>query len=110
MPYHVSARPGNRVLDAFPTAIDVDSYSPKKGSSLFKAWLRDFANSISLLHLSGRPVIYTDGAYWNKSARGAFSFTCFHQGVWTDKTGWCLAGSSFDAEIVAIFFFFFFLK
>ncbi|KAF8643073.1 hypothetical protein AX14_009644 [Amanita brunnescens Koide BX004] len=82
--------------------ISIDSYSPKKGSSLFKAWCSDLALSISELHSSGRPVIYTDGAFWNKTARGSFSFTCYQQGIWRDFYNWCPAGSSFDAEIAAI--------
>ncbi|KAF8701567.1 hypothetical protein AX14_000387 [Amanita brunnescens Koide BX004] len=102
MPFHTTARPGYRVCDIFSDRIDIDSYSPKKGSSLFKAWLRDLSTSISTLHSSGRPVIYTDGAYWNKSARGAQSFTCFLNGTWQDFSNWCPAGSSFDAEVVAI--------
>ena len=82
--------------------LDVSVTSPKKGSSLFKAWLRDLATSISSLHSSDRHVIYTDGAYWNKSARGAHSFTAFYGGTWQDHSDWCPAGSSFDSEIVAI--------
>ncbi|KAF8643277.1 hypothetical protein AX14_009581, partial [Amanita brunnescens Koide BX004] len=91
------------LLDVFPHRITIDAYSPKKNSSsLFKAWLSDLAKSIALLHSSGRTVIYTDGAYWNKTARGAYSFTVFNDGLWQDFSGWCPAGSSFDAEIVAI--------
>ncbi|KAF8655477.1 hypothetical protein AX14_008141 [Amanita brunnescens Koide BX004] len=101
-PFHASARPGDRVQDLFPLRISIDDYSPKKNSSLFKSWIRDLKTSISTLHSSGRPVLYTDGAFWNKTARGAFSFTCYHRGVWQDFYDWCPAGSSFDAEIVAI--------
>ncbi|KAF8643520.1 hypothetical protein AX14_009547, partial [Amanita brunnescens Koide BX004] len=101
-PFHASARPGDRVQDLFPLRISIDNYSPKKNSSLFKSWVRDLKISISTLHSSGRPVLYTDGAFWNKSARGAFSFTCYHRGVWQDFYNWCPAGSSVDAEIVAI--------
>ena len=57
---------------------------------------------ISTLHSSGRPIIYTDGAYWNSSARSSCSFTCFHQGTWSDFFYWCPSGSSFDSEIAAI--------
>ncbi|KAF8700287.1 hypothetical protein AX14_000808 [Amanita brunnescens Koide BX004] len=101
-PYHITARPGHRICDRFPHLVLIDAYSPKKNSTLFKAWLRDLSASISTLHSSGRPVLYTDGAYWNKSARGAHSFTCFHNGTWQDFSNWCPAGSSFDAEVVAI--------
>ena len=102
MAFHATSRPGCRTQDAFPHRVDIDSYSPKKGSSVFKAWLRDLTESISSLHSSGRPILYTDGAYWNKTARGAQSFTCFRNGAWEDFSDWCPAGSSFDAEIVAI--------
>ncbi|KAF8712420.1 hypothetical protein AX14_013115 [Amanita brunnescens Koide BX004] len=101
-PFHPTARPGARLLDIYSDRITIDAYSPKKNSSLFKAWLQDLAKSILTLHSSGRHVIYTDGAYWNKNARGAHSFTAFHGGTWQDFSGWCPAGSSFDSEIVAI--------
>ncbi|KAF8684340.1 hypothetical protein AX14_004144 [Amanita brunnescens Koide BX004] len=101
-PFHATARPGYRIRDRFPHLILIDAYSPKKNSTLFKAWLRDLSASISILHSSGRPILYTDGAYWNSSARGAHSFTCFHNGTWQDFSNWCPAGSSFDAEVVAI--------
>ncbi|KAF8680610.1 hypothetical protein AX14_004530, partial [Amanita brunnescens Koide BX004] len=81
MPFHASSLPGNRVIDLYHNRLTVNAYSPKKGSSLFKAWLSDLANSIALLHLSNQPIIYTDGAYWNKSAHGAYSFTVYHQGL-----------------------------
>ena len=78
LPFHASSLPGNRIIDLYPDHLTVDSYSPKKGSSLFKAWLSDLANSIALLHSSDQLIIYTDGAYWNKSAHGAYSFTVYH--------------------------------
>ncbi|KAF8703925.1 hypothetical protein AX14_014100 [Amanita brunnescens Koide BX004] len=102
MPFHDTSRPGSRLQDVFADRIIIDAYSPKKGSSLFKTWLRDLTVSISALHSSDRHVLYTDGAYWNKSARGAHSFTAFQGGTWQDFYGWCPAGSSFDSEIVAI--------
>ncbi|KAF8645583.1 hypothetical protein AX14_009207 [Amanita brunnescens Koide BX004] len=102
MPHHPLSRPGDRVADRFTNRFSIDSYSPKKGSALFKAWCSDLAASISVLHSSGRPVIYTDGAFWNKTARGSFSFTCYHQGIWHNFFNWCPAGSSFDSEIAAI--------
>ncbi|KAF8672923.1 hypothetical protein AX14_005489 [Amanita brunnescens Koide BX004] len=102
LPFHTTARPGCRVRDIFSHHLHIDAYSPKKDSSLFKAWLRDLSTSISTLHSSGRPVLYTDGAYWNKLARGAHSFTCFLNGTWQDFSNWCPVGSSFDAEVVAI--------
>ncbi|KAF8697726.1 hypothetical protein AX14_001266 [Amanita brunnescens Koide BX004] len=101
-PHHPLSRPGDRVIDKFPNFISIDAYSPKKGSSLFKAWLSDLTATIQKLHSSGRPVLYTDGAYWNTSSKGSFSFTCFHRGIWTDIYDWCPAGSSFDSEIAAI--------
>ena len=100
--FHATSRPGCRVLDIYSSHLDIDAYSPKKGSSSFKAWLRDLTLSISTLHTSGRPILYTDGAFWNKLARGAHSFSCFRNGTWEDFSGWCPAGSSFDAEVVAI--------
>ncbi|KAF8650324.1 hypothetical protein AX14_008610 [Amanita brunnescens Koide BX004] len=101
-PYHALSRPGDRVIDKFADLIDIDAYSPKKGSSLFRAWLSDLATDISELHSSDRPVLYTDGAFWNSTARGSFSFTCYHRGTWTDVYDWCPAGSSFDSEIAAV--------
>ena len=102
LPFHATSLPGGRILDLFHDRVTVDSYSPKKGSSLFKAWLSDFAKSVTLLHSSDRPLIFTDGAYWNQSARGTYSFTVYHRGSWLDFFNWCPAGSSFDAEIAAI--------
>ncbi|KAF8669597.1 hypothetical protein AX14_005999 [Amanita brunnescens Koide BX004] len=102
LPHHPLSRPGNRVSDLFMDHITINTYSPKKGSTLFKAWCSDLTVTISALHSSGRPVIYTDGAFWNKTARGSFSFTCFHRGAWHDFYNWCPAGSSFDFEIAAI--------
>ena len=102
LPYHPLSQPGDRIADRFASLFSIDSYSPKKGSSLFKAWCSDLSKSISVLHSSDRPVIYTDGAFLNKTARGTFSFTCYHKGVWHDFYNWCPAGSSFDAEIAAI--------
>ena len=52
--------------------------------------------------MTGQPVLYTDGAFWNKTAQGALSFTCFHNGTWHDVFDWCPAGSSFDTEIAAV--------
>ena len=46
--------------------------------------------------------IYTDGAFWNKTTHGAYSFTCYRNGTWSNFFSWCPAGSSFDTEIVAI--------
>ena len=74
----------------------------KSVSTLFKAWLSDLATVISKLHSSDRLVIYTDGAFWNSMAKGSFSFTCYHHGIWSDVFDWCPAGSSFDSEIAAI--------
>ncbi|KAF8703069.1 hypothetical protein AX14_014235 [Amanita brunnescens Koide BX004] len=102
LPFHATSRPGERLLDLFAYRITINASSPKKGSSLFKAWLRDLSGFISALHSSGQHVIYTDGAFWNKSSRGSYSFTVFHNGLWSDFSGWCPAGSSFDAEIVAL--------
>ncbi|KAF8659419.1 hypothetical protein AX14_007580 [Amanita brunnescens Koide BX004] len=102
MAFHAASRPGCRIYDIYSHRLDIDSYSPKKGSSLFKAWLRDLATSISLLHSSGWPILYTDGAFWNKSAQGAHLFTCFRNSTWEDFSDWCPAGSSFDTEVVAI--------
>ena len=58
--------------------------------------------SISALHSSGQHVIYTDGAFWNKSSRSSYSFTIFHNNTWSDFSGWCPAGSSFDTKVVAL--------
>ena len=99
---HPLSRPGDRIVDLFPDRITIDSHSPKKGSSLFKAWVHDLKASISSLHSAGQPVLYTDGGFWNKTARGALSFTCFHNGTWHDTFDWCPAGSSFDAEVATI--------
>ncbi|KAF8652841.1 hypothetical protein AX14_008332 [Amanita brunnescens Koide BX004] len=63
LPFHATAHPGCRIPDLFPHLVAIDAYSPKKNSSLFKAWLHDLSVSISLLHSSGRPILYTDGAY-----------------------------------------------
>ena len=99
---HPLSRPGDRVIDLFSDRISIDSYSPKKGSSLFKAWVRDLKSSISELHSAGLPVLYTDGSFHNKTARGSLSFTCFHNSNWHDVFDWCPAGSSFDTEVAAI--------
>lgn len=47
-------------------------------------------------------MLFSDGAYWSKSSRAAYAFTAFHNNAWHDISGWCPAGSLYDAEIAAL--------
>ena len=57
---------------------------------------------INTLVNDNRSVIFSDGAYWSKSSRASYAFTVHHDSSWHDVSGWCPAGSSFDAEITAL--------
>ncbi|KAF8690259.1 hypothetical protein AX14_003041 [Amanita brunnescens Koide BX004] len=102
MPFHPISRPGNRVADLFSDRIFFELSAPKRSSKLFAAWVRDFKQRIISLQLSNRTLIFTDGAYWAKTARAAYAFTVYRNGDWHDHTFWCPAGSSYDAELAAL--------
>ena len=96
-------RPGQRVLDIFADRIIIDTYSPKKGTDSFKAWVRDLKQEIEQVHSEPHGVaIYTDGAFHHNDYKAAFAFTIFQKGTWYDHYDWCPAASSFDAELRAI--------
>ena len=96
-------RPGQRVLDTFANRITIDTYSPKKGTDSFKAWVRDLKQEIEQVHNEPHGVaIYTDGAFHHSDYKAAFAFTVFENGIWYDQHDWCPAASSFDAELRAI--------
>ena len=96
-------RPGHRVLDIFSSRITVDTYSPAKGTDLFKAWVRDLKQEIEQVHHEPDSVaIYTDGAFHHDDYKAAFAFTVLQNGEWHDQYDWCPAASSFDAELRAI--------
>ncbi|KAF8652155.1 hypothetical protein AX14_008439 [Amanita brunnescens Koide BX004] len=96
-------RPGERVLDTLADRITIDTYSPKKGSDSFKAWVRDLKQEIEQVHREPHSVaIYTDGAFHHSDYKAAFAFTFFQGNTWHDQYDWCPAASSFDAELRAI--------
>ena len=102
MPNHPVSRPGDRVADIYPNRIFFDLSAPKRASKSFAGWLRDFKNKIATLQTSNRSLFFSDGAYWVKSSCAAYAFTAFHDNTWHDFSGWCPAGSSYDAEIAAL--------
>ena len=96
-------RPGQRVLDKHADRVTIDTYSPKKGTTIFKAWVKDLKQEIEQLHNEPHVVaIYTDGAFHHNDYKAAFAFTIFQDGSWYDQYDWCPAASSFDAELRAI--------
>ena len=101
-PHHPIARPGERVADIFAHRILFDISAPKRSSKFFDSWVRDFKEKVENLKRDNRSLIFTDGAYWSKSSRAAYAFTAYHSDTWHDNHGWCVAGSSFDAEIAAL--------
>ncbi|KAF8675692.1 hypothetical protein AX14_005027 [Amanita brunnescens Koide BX004] len=102
MPSHPISRPGERVADIYPHRIFFDLSAPKRASKSFAGWVRDFKNKIASLQSSNRSLLFSDGAYWAKSSRAAYAFTAFHDNAWHDFSGWCPAGSSYDAEMAAL--------
>ena len=93
-------QPGKRVLDLFPDRVTINTTSPKKGTALFKAWVKDLKSEIHQMHeLPDCVVTYTDGAYHHSDHKAAFAFAVFNSGTWHDQFGWCPAASSFDAEM-----------
>ena len=102
MPFHPISRPGERVSDVFSDRVFFDLSAPKRASKLFDAWVRDFKNRVDSLKKSGRSILFSDGAYWTKTSRSSYAFTAFHDSSWHDSSGWCPAGSSYDAEIAAL--------
>ncbi|KAF8661938.1 hypothetical protein AX14_007156 [Amanita brunnescens Koide BX004] len=101
-PHHSIARPGERVSDLYADRLFFDLSAPKRASKLFDGWVRDLKSKINTLVNDNRSVIFSDGAYWSKSSRASYAFTVHHDSSWHDISGWCPAGSSFDAEIAAL--------
>ncbi|KAF8641508.1 hypothetical protein AX14_009881, partial [Amanita brunnescens Koide BX004] len=96
-------RPGQWVLNLYGERITIDTYSPKKGTDTFKAWVRDLKQEIQQKHDDPQNVIvYTDGAFHHSNFKAAFAFTVSQNGSWYDHHDWCPAASSFDAELSAI--------
>ncbi|KAF8657293.1 hypothetical protein AX14_007905 [Amanita brunnescens Koide BX004] len=96
-------RPGQRVRDVYADRITIDTYSPKKGTTSFKAWVRDLKQEIEQAQYEpGSVAIYTDGAFHHHDYKAAFAFTVLQNGAWHDHYDWCPATSSFDAELRAI--------
>ena len=96
-------RPGQRVRDVYADRITVDTYSPKKGTTSFKAWVRDLKQEIEQTQYKpGSVAIYTDGAFHHRDYKAAFAFTVLQNDAWHDHYDWCPAASSFDAELRAI--------
>ena len=96
-------RPGQRVRDLYANRITIDTYSPKKGTALFKAWVKDLKQEIEQTQYEpGSIAIYTDGAFHHHDYKAAFAFTILQNGAWHDQYDWCPAASSFDAELRAI--------
>ncbi|KAF8668223.1 hypothetical protein AX14_006194 [Amanita brunnescens Koide BX004] len=96
-------RPGQRVLDTFADRITVDTYSPKKDTDVFKAWVGNLKQEIEQIHHEPHGVVaYTDGAFHHSDYKAAFAFTVFQNDSWHDHYDWCPAASSFDAELRAV--------
>ena len=96
-------RPGQRVLDLYGERIHIDTYSPKKGTDAFKAWVRDLKAEIQLKHSDPQNVIvYTDSVFHHSDYKAASAFTVAQGSSWYDQYDWCPAASSFDAELRAI--------
>ncbi|KAF8679006.1 hypothetical protein AX14_004598 [Amanita brunnescens Koide BX004] len=98
-------RPGQRVLDRFGDRVTIDTSSPKKGTEVFKAWVKDLKVEIEQLHTEPDSiVVYTDGAFHHNNFKAAFAYAAHHNDTltWLDRFGWCPAASSFDAELRAI--------
>ena len=79
-----------------------DLTAPKRSSKFFDRWVRDLDRKINHLIHDNRSIIFSDGAFWSKSSRVSYAFTAHHNRSWHDISGWCPAGSSFDAEIAAL--------
>ena len=101
-PHHPIARPGERITDIYAHRLFFDLSVPKCASKFFDGWVRDFKKKIEDLKADNRTLIFSDGAFWNKTARASFAFTAFQNHRWHDHSGWCPAGSSFDSELAAL--------
>ena len=96
-------RPGQRVLNTFADRVTINTFSPKKGTASFKAWVRDLKQEIEQMHHEPHSAaIYTDGAFHHDDYKAAFAFTVFQDDTWHNQFDWCPAASSFDAELRAI--------
>ena len=102
MPFHPLSRPGERGANVFSDRLFFDLSAPKRSSKFFATWVRDLKVKIDVLKKSGCSIIFSDGAYWSKTARSSYAFTAFHNNTWVDHYGWCPAGSSFDSELAAL--------
>ncbi|KAF8672957.1 hypothetical protein AX14_005442 [Amanita brunnescens Koide BX004] len=76
--------------------------APKRSSKFFAAWVRDFKTRIDSLKASNRTLIFTDGAFWTKTARASYAYTVYRNNTWHDYSFWCPAGSSYDSELAAL--------
>ena len=101
-PHDPIARPGDRVSDIYAHRIFFDLTAPKRSSKFFDGWVRQLNSKIDQLIRDNRSIIFSDGAFWSKSSRASYAFTAHHNNSWHDTSGWCPAGSSFDAEIAAL--------
>ena len=103
-PYHEEAHPGSRVLDLYLERVTFwHMDAPKKSDGSFKEWLREYKQWLTREMESREMVIFTDGAFWAKSKRGAAAIVIWKNGKWLEeRVEWCAAASSYDAEIAAI--------
>ena len=102
MPAHPISHPGSRVIDRYTDHVFFDLSAPKRSSKYFQGWVCDLRSKISTLQQDNGSLLFSDGAYWNKSSRGSYAFMAYHQSSWHDSFGWYPTGSSFDAEIAAL--------
>ena len=103
-PYHEEAQPGLHILDLY---LEHVSYwhmdAPKKSDDGFRAWLEDYKQWLAGEMESREVVIFTDGAFWAQSRRGAAAIVVWKNGAWLEeRVEWCAAASSYDAELAAI--------
>ena len=100
--YNTVQQPSLHVPDLFHNQVVIDTSSPKKSSTHFRAWVRDLKLKTQWLHLTSDVIVYTDSAFHHADSRASFAICKLHYQVWNDYTDWCPAASSFDAKIRAI--------
>ncbi|KAF8686162.1 hypothetical protein AX14_003891 [Amanita brunnescens Koide BX004] len=91
-----------RGSDLYADRLFFDLTAPKRASKFFNGWVCDFEKKINALMADGCSLVFSDGAFWSKTSRASYAFTAFHNNAWHDTSGWCPAGSSFDAELAAL--------
>ena len=85
-PYHEEAHPGSHVLDLYLEHITFwHMDTPKKSDDSFKVWLKEYKQWLASEMESRELVIFTDGAFWAKSKRGAVAIVIWKNGEWLEE-------------------------